>query len=54
MPKWIVLYGQREGSVRTSPRVSINFAKGQYGLFAGSVPTLKVYKDIFQLISIDK
>ena len=38
MPKWIVLYGQRGGSVRTSPRGSINFAEGQYALFGGYVP----------------
>ena len=38
---------QRRGSVRTSPRVSINFAEGQYALSAGSVPTANAFKGHF-------
>jgi len=40
MPNGKGLYGQRS-------RVSINFAEGQYALFAGSVPTASALKGDF-------
>ena len=38
MPNGKGLYGRARGSVRTSPRGSIDFAEGQYVLFAVAIP----------------